>query len=83
MPYIKSERRLMFEEGLEKLNPECAGDLNYIFSKLILHYFVDKGGMNYQLVNDAIGALEGCKLEMYRRFAAPYEDKKSIENGDI
>ncbi len=30
-----------------------------------------------------MGALEGSKLEFYRRIAAPYENKKMKENGDV
>jgi len=29
------------------------------------------------------GVLENVKQEMYRRLAAPYEDKKAEENGDV
>ncbi len=83
MPYIKSEKRIGFEEGLSLLQPECAGDINYIITKICLHYLIDKGGYNYQLFNDCMGALEGCKLELYRRRIAPYEDTKISENGDV
>ena len=34
-------------------------------------------------LNAIIGALECAKLELYRRVAAPYEDDKIIENGDV
>jgi hypothetical protein len=40
-------------------------------------------GLSYQTINDIVGALEGAKLEFYRRVAVPYEDKKIIENGDV
>jgi hypothetical protein len=30
-----------------------------------------------------IGALECCKLELYRMMAAPYEDDKIAENGGV
>ena len=30
-----------------------------------------------------MGVLECCKLEFYRRVAAPYEDIKIEENGDV
>ena len=30
-----------------------------------------------------IGALECAKLELYRRIAAPYEDTKIQENGEV
>lgn len=32
---------------------------------------------------DALGALECCKLEFYRRVAVPYEDGKIKTNGDV
>jgi len=35
------------------------------------------------LINAIIGALECAKLELYRRVAAPYEDDKIAENGDV
>jgi hypothetical protein len=40
-------------------------------------------GENYQHFNDVLGALEGAKLELYRRRIAPYEDTKIVENGDV
>jgi hypothetical protein len=45
-------------------------------------YIKDKG-LSYQTLNDVLGALEGCKLELYRRQVAPYEDKKIQANGDV
>jgi hypothetical protein len=33
-------------------------------------------------INSMIGALECCKLELYRRLAAPYEDQVLDANGD-
>jgi hypothetical protein len=44
---------------------------------------MDAKGKNYQTVNDIVGALEGAKMEFYRRAAAPYEDLKIKENGDV
>jgi hypothetical protein len=35
------------------------------------------------MYNDAIGALEGAKLELYRRYVSAYEDDKIKENGDV
>jgi hypothetical protein len=77
MPYIKPESR-----SLANFLPKTAGELNYSFTKTALHY-IAKRGLCYQTINDIIGALEGCKLEMYRRLVAPYEDKKIEENGDV
>lgn len=74
MPYIKQDRRqLVF--------PENAGELNYTFTMIVQQYF--KEHSNYQGINDIIGALEGAKLEFYRRVASPYEDIKIKENGDV
>ena len=41
------------------------------------------GEAKYADINELIGALECAKLEFYRRKAAPYEDKKAVENGDL
>jgi hypothetical protein len=46
-------------------------------------YLVSHGGLRYALLNEAIGALECAKIELYRRLAAPYEDEKRQETGDV
>jgi hypothetical protein len=84
MPYIKQEDRSRFEHAIKgiALNPpKTAGELNYILTR-IAHIFLGTEA-NYQAYNDAIGALEGAKLELYRRQVAKYEDKKIKENGDV
>ena len=88
MPYIKQERReTIGNAGLRELihlaesGALNAGDLNYIFTT-IAHAYLEED-MSYQKVNDLVGALEGCKLELYRRKAVPYEDLKIAENGDV
>jgi len=40
-------------------------------------------GLSYTQINAVIGVLECAKMELYRRIAAPYEDKKSRESGDV
>jgi len=84
MPYINTDSRKIFGDLPKDLGYCCgsAGELNYVFTVIIQNYLKDKG-LNYQHINDCIGALEGCKLELYRRIAAPYEDKKIEENGDV
>lgn len=79
MPYIAPERRFknIVVDGLE-----TAGELNYAFTTIALSYLKEKGE-SYQSYNDIIGALEGCKLELYRRRVSGYEDLKCIENGDV
>ena len=79
MPYIKQDRRKALLKGDIPMNP---GELNFLFSTTSLSYLL-KHGTTYQNINDIIGALEGCKLELYARVARPYEDNKIKENGDI
>ena len=79
MPYIIPERREDFAKGT---HPETPGELNYLITFAVASYF-ERHGPSYAAINDIVGALEGCKLEFYRRIAAPYEDQKIIENGDV
>lgn len=81
MPYIKPEDREALENDLDR-SPENAGELNYIISRLCWYYY-EQHGSRYAQINDIVGALEGAKMEFYRRVAAPYEDKKRLENGDV
>lgn len=78
MPYIKQHAREYVEDNNE---PETAGELNYIITRMLLTYL----GPNptYFNFNEVIGVLECCKLELYRRTIAPYEDAKCDENGDV
>ena len=83
MPYITQEAREKFP--IERFEPDIAdnaGELNYALTQLVSTYFQINGG-RYQQINDVLGALEGCKLEFYRRVAVPYEDQKIKENGDV
>jgi hypothetical protein len=87
MPYIKQEDRYRFEGDMNDIEDygamaETAGELNYLFTKIIKGH-IDTYGLTYGIVNDVIGALEGAKLELYRRLAAPYEDEKIKVNGDV
>lgn len=82
MPYIKQYDRDCFALELANLRPTTPGELNYLVTELALKY-VDAHGMSYGAINAAIGALECAKLELYRRIAAPYEDRKIRENGDV
>ena len=82
MPYIKQERRREMQLQLDGGNANTAGELNYQLTVVCKDYMEHKG-LSYATINDIVGALEGAKLEFYRRVAAPYEDKKIIENGDV
>lgn len=85
MPYIKSEDRTKFMETFWKLREvrfDTPGDLNYFITKVV-HFYTEQHGGNYQSYNDVLGALEGVKLELYRRKVASYEDSKIETNGDV
>lgn len=83
MPYIKGDARDSLESPyVWARGPLDPGELNYLFTQIGLDY-IKRSGERYQYYNDVIGALECCKLEMYRRAIAPYEDTKIAENGDV
>lgn len=81
MPYISEARR-------QELHPfavpdlDLPGELNYVLSVIVNNYIEDHG-LSYGTINEVIGVLECAKLELYRRIAAPYEDKKREENGEV
>jgi len=62
--------------------PSNVGELNFIISTIIDEYLGIKG-LSYEGINTAIGVLECVKLELYRRIAAPYEDTKMQDNGEV
>lgn len=78
MPYIDRETR----DKVHNSWPRTVGELNYTLHT-VMAYYIDDKGLNYQTINDCIGVLECMKLELYRRLAAPYEDRKIKENGDV
>lgn len=85
MPYIDQERRRVLANqwhnvGIQR--PHTPGELNYLFTRMVQNYIEIKG-LSYQTINDILGALEGTKLEFYRRVAVPYEQTKIEENGDV
>jgi hypothetical protein len=77
MPYIPEKDRDHAEH-----EPQTSGELNFAFTKLI-DQFVHDHGLRYATFNTVIGALEGAKLEFYRRVVAPYENIKIQQNGDV
>ncbi len=79
MPYIDPERRKVLDLWAP---PQGPGELNYLLTRIATAY-LEKRGKSYQTINDIMGAFEGAKLEFYRRIAAPYENNKRDENGDV
>jgi len=85
MPYIATTRREAFYKWeMETLNTRVdnAGELNYCITQLFLAY-IRGHGLTYQSINDCLGAAAGATQELYRRVAAPLEDGKAKENGDV
>ncbi len=79
MPYLTSEGK---DKMLDSFYPETAGELNFCLTTLVRRY-VNKSKRNYEAYNAAIGALECCKQEYYRRIVEKYEDTKIASNGDV
>ena len=87
MPYIKSENRVKYENVLAELTgilkslpmDEVDGELNYVVTKMLKEVYP----LRYFSINRAVGVLECIKFEFYRRVAAPHEDTKIKENGDV
>lgn len=89
MPYILKEKRAVLNPAIRELaevfsrmkdDANFAGNLNYTITKLLFTLYPEP---NYQRFNDMIGALECCKLELYRKKVGPYEDSKERENGPL
>ena len=89
MPYIKPEDRKAITPGLIGILTSIdwgriagPGELNYAITKILVEY-IKVNKLSYSTLNEVIGVLECIKLELYRRVAAAYEDKKIAENGDV
>jgi len=81
MPYINQIRRQDADLVIDCI-AQSSGELNYLFT-CVLQKYLDEHKISYRTINDVIGALEGAKLEFYRRVAIPYEQEKIKENGDV
>jgi len=97
MPYIKQSQRegvntqlgYLIDAVVESANGNVLalpGILNYCVTVLVKSTYravTNKSILSYSDHNSAIGMLECCKMELYRRDVAPYEDEKVKENGDV
>ena len=82
MPYISKDDRLDLFTNDNGPNPKNAGELNCLITNILIEY-IKRKDLRYSTLNEVIGVLECCKLELYRRIIIPYEDRKIAENGDI
>lgn len=91
MPYIKEEKRNVLDPAIDNIHDvlvkleldddrnSMEANINYTITKLLRTCY----GESYNEINDAIGVLSCVMLEHYRTIAAPYEEQKRYENGDI
>lgn len=93
-PYIAQETREALGDSLDALIVELRplvrtvnddGILNYVITTLLAKVLSLYRGkkIRYAQIERAIGLLECIKQELYRRIAAPHEDKKRDEHGDV
>ena len=93
MPYIPQKQREDVDKTIDELAQKIRsatpapgyvlypdGILNYVFTRLLQKNIDPKSYLDFER---AIGLLECCKLELYRRAAAPYENIKVRQNGDV
>jgi hypothetical protein len=98
MPYIKQEDRVFLDPHINNLSDainidiqtgkdcdneevmELLGDLNYSITRLCTRTM---GQPTYPKIAMIVGVLENVKQEFYRRLAAPYEENKIVQNGDV
>jgi uncharacterized protein (UPF0297 family) len=95
MPYIAQSQRPALDAAVDelvealvkqKLDDETAsheGMLNYAITRLLMKVYGQADSTRYAQINNAVGMLECCKLELYRKVAAPYEDQKEHDNGAV
>lgn len=87
MPYIKNDRRHIYNTLVEEFQDEWErgdfhpGEMNYFIFKLLDSSW--RLDTSYDNANELMGVLACVSQEWYRRRVAPYEDLKKEENGDV
>ena len=81
MPYItQQDRKILKIDDFQYL--KNGGELNYAITTLCARY-IEQNGLRYKNISDVVGALEGAKMEFFRKVVNPYEQIKEDENGAI
>jgi hypothetical protein len=93
MPYIPQQDRTAYDpliaglvEALARQHPDRRkGHANYVLTQVLRGAWgVDAAaGESYSNYADVIGTLECAKQELYRRWAAAYEDGAIARHGDL
>jgi hypothetical protein len=87
MPYITQEDREQYDGSLDDLGfcldeyGYVAGHVTYVLYMIVARWF--KLEPSYNTICKIRGCLIGTLAEFDRRIAAPYEDTKIRENGDV
>ncbi len=87
MPYIAKDDRPRYDKTLDELIKTLKerpvenvdGDINYCVTRILKEVYP----LRYFHLNRAMGVLSCIQQEFYRRVAAPYEDTKIQQNGDV
>jgi hypothetical protein len=87
MPYITKDDRPRYDKTLDELIKTLKerpvenvdGDINYCVTRILKGVYP----LRYFHLNRAMGVLSCIQQEFYRRVAAPYEDTKIEQNGDV
>lgn len=84
MPYIEPELRTKIDETINTLIKLINGPgmLNYAMTRL-WHGLLRDSSIRYVHLRNIVGDTVCAMLEFYRTVAAPYEDRKGMENGFI
>lgn len=99
MPYIPQEQRAIIDPAVEQLSEAIKkatvytgtaaipvppdGAMNYAITRLIQALLLPGGQPSYLLLERVSGLLGCIDKEIYRRTAAPYENTKAKQNGDV
>lgn len=93
MPYIEPGQRPAIDSAVDRVAEAVrlygadlnarAGLINYAVTRLLLKMLEDDPRLRYHHIALVTGIVENVKQEFYRRLAAPYEDRKAAENGDV
>ena len=82
MPYVKRKSRDALNKvvvAMSEAGVKADGDLNYILFRFC-KYHVAPSYNNYK---NFCGEIHQAATEIERRLLAPYEDAKTLENGDV
>ncbi len=93
MPYIPQQDRSAYDPDIARLAASLArqtpekrkGHANYVVTQILRKAWGLDAAANesYSSYADVVGTLECAKLELYRHWLGPYEDKAIDRHGDL